>query len=152
MFPSSDYEDLFKTLNGYKIKYLIVGAYAVIYYTEPRYTKDMDVWIFPDLNDHAEVYAALKEFGAPLQAISPEDFRDKKMIYQIGVAPIRIDIKMDVEGLDFKKAWKNRKKITYGKTPVCVVGFDDLIRAKKAIGGPQDFLDIQKLRDHSRKK
>lgn len=152
MHPSSDYEDLFKTLNGYKIKYLIVGAYAVIYYTEPRYTKDLDVWIFPDLNDHEKVYAALKKFGAPLQDISPEDFGNKKMIYQIGVAPVRIDIKMDVEGLDFKKAWKNKKKITFGKTPVNVVGLNDLIVAKKAMGRPQDRLDIQKLREHSRKK
>jgi hypothetical protein len=139
-------------LNGYKIKYLIVGAYAVIYYTEPRYTKDLDIWIFPDLNDHQKVYDALKEFGAPLRDISPNDFKEKKMIYQIGVAPVRVDIKMDVEGLDFKKAWKNKKKITFGKTPVFVVGFDDLIKAKKAMGRPQDMLDIQKLQEHSRKK
>ena len=152
MHPSSDYEDLFKTLNGYKIKYLIVGAYAVIYYTEPRYTKDLDVWIFPDLNDNQKVYAALKEFGAPLQNISPDDFKNKKMIYQIGTAPVRIDIKMSVEGLNFKTAWKNRKKISYGKTPVYVVGFADLIRAKKEMGRPQDLLDIQKLRDYSPKK
>jgi hypothetical protein len=76
----------------------------------------MDVWIFPDLNDHQKVYNALKKFGAPLQDMTPEDFKERKMIYQIGVAPIRIDIKMDVEGLDFKKAWKNRKKVLYGKT------------------------------------
>lgn len=152
MLPNSDYEDLFKTLNGYKIKYLIVGAYAVIYYTEPRYTKDLDIWIFPDLNDHQKVYDSLKKFGAPLQDIFPEDFQNRKMIYQIGVAPIRIDIKMDVEGLDFKKAWKNRKKIVFGKTPVHIVGLDDLLKAKKAMGRPQDLLDIQKLREHSRKK
>ena len=152
MHQSSDYEDLFKVLNGHKVKYLIVGAYAVIYYTEPRYTKDLDVWVFPDLNDHQKIYAALKKFGAPLQDITPEDFQNKKMIYQIGVAPVRIDIKMGVEGLDFKKAWKNRKKIVYGKTPVCVVGFKDLIQAKKKMGRPQDLLDIQKLREHSTKK
>lgn len=151
MYLSSDYEDLFKTLNGYKIKYLIVGAYAVIYYTEPRYTKDIDVWVFPDLNDNQRVYDALKKFGAPLSGINPEDFKNKKMIYQIGVAPIRIDIKMDVEGLNFKKAWENRKKILFGKTPVHIVSLQDLIRSKKKMGRPQDLLDIQKLKEHSRK-
>ncbi len=38
----SDYEDLFKILNAYRIKYLVVGAYAVMYYTQPRYMKDID--------------------------------------------------------------------------------------------------------------
>lgn len=74
------------------------------------------------------------------------------MICQIGVAPIRIDIKLDVEGLDFKKAWKNRKKITFGRTPVYIVGLNDLLKAKKTMGRPQDLLDIQKLREHSQKK
>ncbi len=152
MYLSSDYEDLFKTLNGYRIKYLIVGAYAVIYYTEPRYTKDLDVWIFPDLNDNQKVYGALKKFGAPLQGMTPDDFKNKKMIYQIGVAPVRIDIKMDVEGLDFKKAWKNRKKILFGKTPVCILGLKDLIQAKEKMGRPQDLLDLQKLSEHKSKK
>ena len=152
MHLSSDYEDLFKTLNGYKIKYLIVGAYAVIYYTEPRYTKDIDVWVFPDLNDHQKVYAALKKFGAPLSGINPQDFQNKKLIYQIGIAPVRVDIKMDIEGVDFKMAWKNRKKILFGKTPVYLMGIKDLIKAKKKMGRPQDLLDIQKLLEHSRKQ
>lgn len=148
MYLSSDYEDLFKILNGYRIKYLIVGAYAVIYYTEPRYTKDLDVWIFPDLNDNQKIYDALKKFGAPLQGVTPEDFKNKKMIYQIGVAPVRIDIKMDVEGLNFKKAWQNRKRILFGKTPIYILGLKDLIQAKKKMGRPQDLLDIQKLLEH----
>ena len=63
---SSDYEDLFSTLNAYKIKYLVVGAHAVIFYSQPRFTKDMDVWIPDALNDPSRVYAALKVYGAPL--------------------------------------------------------------------------------------
>ena len=42
---SSGFEDLFKVLNANKVKYLVVGAHAVIFYTQPRFTKDMDVWI-----------------------------------------------------------------------------------------------------------
>ena len=61
----SDYEDLFKILNIEKIKYLIVGAYAVMYYSQPRYTKDIDIWIIPELNDVHQIYKTLKKFGAP---------------------------------------------------------------------------------------
>ena len=42
MDVSPDYEDLFKSLNAHKVKYLVVGAQAVIFHTEPRWTKDSE--------------------------------------------------------------------------------------------------------------
>ena len=66
----SDYEDLFKTLNACRIKYLVVGAYAVMYYAEPRFTKDIDIWVIPQMNDAGKIYEALKKFGAPLRGSS----------------------------------------------------------------------------------
>src|SRR5438874_4890926 len=42
---NSDFKDLLKVLNDYKVRYLVVGGYAVMAYTEPRYTKDLDIWI-----------------------------------------------------------------------------------------------------------
>lgn len=84
---SPDYEELFRLLNDYKVRYLVVGAYAVMFYSAPRFTKDLDLWISPDGNDPNQVHKALREFGAPLKGIRPEDFRDKTMILQIGVAP-----------------------------------------------------------------
>ena len=141
----SDYEDLFKTLNEYKIKYLVVGAYAVIHYTQPRFTKDIDVWIIPEINSCQKVYEALKKFGAPLRKIQPEDFQDKDMIFQIGVAPVRIDILTNIPGVSFESAWKNRKRIKYGKTPIYVIGKKDLIATKKKANRPLDKIDIANL-------
>ena len=149
---SQDYEDLFKILNDYKIKYLVVGAYAVIFYSEPRYTKDIDIWIYPDVNDENNVYELLKEFGVPLKGLSPDDFKDKKMIFQIGVAPVRIDIIMDLPGVEFAVAWKNRKKSLYGKTPINILGISELIQAKKKAARPQDNLDLDTLRRFGNKK
>ena len=148
---SQDYEDLFKILNACKIKYLIVGAHAVTFYTEPRFTKDIDVWIPAELNPPGKIHAALKKFGAPLQDISAEDFMDQKMILQIGVAPVRVDILMSVPGVSIAQAWKNKKRGRYGKTKVFVLGLTDLIRAKRAAGRPQDKLDLKKLLARKRK-
>lgn len=147
-----DYEDLFKILNTYKIKYLVVGAHAVIYYSEPRYTKDIDVWILPDLNDEEIVYEALKDFGAPLKDISPEDFTDKRMILQIGVAPIRIDIMVSIPGVNAETAWKNRKRTRYGKTSINVLGMSELIQAKRKAGRMQDKLDLEILLDRAKRR
>jgi hypothetical protein len=141
----SDYEDLFKILNAEMIRYLVVGAYAVMYYSQPRYTKDIDVWIIPELNDVNKIYAALKKFGAPLRGVKPEDFNDKGMILQIGVAPVRIDILLNISGISPARAWKNKKRIRYGQTLVYTLAKDDLIAAKKRVGRPQDQLDIENL-------
>lgn len=145
MEVSRDYEDLFKVLNAYKLKYLVVGGYAVIYHSEPRFTKDMDVWLSPNANGADDIYSALKEFGAPLKGFQPDDFLDKKLIYQIGVPPVRIDIMMSVPGLEFTSAWRNRRREKYGRTPIYLLGLDDLIHAKRSAGRPQDLIDLKKL-------
>ena len=142
---SQDYRDLFKVLNKHKVKYLIVGAYAVIYYTEPRFTKDMDIWVKADIKNANRLYNALKEFGAPLKAISPEDFTDNRLIYQIGVAPIRIDIIAGLSGISFDVAWENRVKSKYGDIVINVVGIKELIKLKKTTKRKQDLLDLDEL-------
>ena len=143
--PSSDYEDLFSALNAYKIKYLVVGAHAVMFYTEPRFTKDLDVWIPAALNDPHRVYDALKAFGAPLKRLSPEDFQDPTVFLQIGVAPVRVDILSNLSGVSAETAWKHRRRSRYGKAAIHVLGFEELIKAKQAAGRPQDKLDLAKL-------
>ncbi len=152
MKVNSDYEDLFKTLNDYNIRYLVVGGYAVMYHTEPRYTKDIDVWVIPEMNVADKVYEALKEFGAPLTGMSAGDFEDKKMIFQMGVAPVRIDVMVDLPGVSFELAWKNRKKVKYGKTSINVLGVAELVKAKKIANRTQDKLDLEKLLDRRRRK
>ena len=131
---SQDFEELFRILNAYKIKYLVVGAYAVIYYTEPRFTKDVDIWIIPDLNDPKKVYNALKQFGAPLRNVRPDNFLDRTMILHIGIAPIRVDILMDVPGVTYQKAWRNRKRTRYGRTYISLLGMEELIQVKRRTG------------------
>ncbi len=143
----SDYEDLFKTLNAYRIKYLVIGAYAVMYYAKPRYTKDIDIWIMPEINDIDKIYEALKKFGAPLKGIKPENFTDRQMILQIGIAPVRIDILLKVPGISFPSAWRRKKRIRYGQTPIYILGKKDLIATKKEAGRPQDKIDLEYLKD-----
>ena len=142
---SRDYEYLFRVLNAHRIKYLVVGAHAVIYYTKPRFTKDIDIWIPPELNDPKKVYDALKNYGAPLKGISPKDFADRELIYQIGIAPVRVDIMMGIEGVSAMNAWQKRKKDRYGRTSISILSKEDLIKAKRKAGRPDDLLDLKRL-------
>ncbi|MBI5555604.1 MAG: nucleotidyltransferase [Elusimicrobia bacterium] len=136
-----------KILNKHGVKYLIVGAYAVIYYTEPRYTKDFDIWIKPDKENSPRIYEALKEFGAPLKNITATDFTDKKLFYQIGVAPVRIDIIMNIANLDFEIAWKHKVQTTFEGIKINIIGIQELLKAKKKASRHHlDLADIETLK------
>ena len=140
-----DYKDLLKLLNRHKAQYLIVGAYAVIYYAEPRYTKDMDIWVNPRIDNAQRVWKALKEFGAPLKGIEPEDFSKKTMVYQVGVAPVRVDIIMGIAGIEFAAAWERRSISSFEGVKVNIIGINELIKNKKASKRKQDKVDLDIL-------
>ncbi|HFE63687.1 MAG TPA: hypothetical protein ENK14_04625 [Caldithrix sp.] len=143
---NSDLIDLLRLLNENQVKYLIVGAYAVIYYAEPRYTKDLDIWVEPSKKNAQKLWKALAEFGAPLENVTIADFQNPEIVFQIGVEPNRIDILMGIEGLTFKTAWKRRLKIQFDSVKVSILSIDDLITSKIMAGRLQDKLDLKYLK------
>jgi hypothetical protein len=124
---------------------LIIGGYAVIKYTEPRYTKDIDLWIRANSENAKAVYKALSEFGAPLEELSAEDFAHEGFFYQMGVAPVRVDILMSITALDFGEAWSHRVEVDFEGIPTFFISRKDLIISKKATGRPQDLIDVELL-------
>jgi hypothetical protein len=105
---NSNFEDLLRLFNANRVEYLIVGGYAVMLYTEPRYTKDLDIWITATSENSTKVYAALAAFGAPLAGLTADDFAHEGFFYQLGQPPLRIDILMSIEGVTFDEAWPHR--------------------------------------------
>jgi hypothetical protein len=152
MDVNPDYKDLLRELNDRGVKYVVIGSHALIYYTEPRFTKDLDVWVEPSPENAQRVFEALKAFGAPLHGICLEDFADPTTIYQVGVAPRRIDIVMGVSGVEFPTAWQNKKQVCYGDIRINILSIEDLLKNKKASGRPQDLADyalLQKALKHA---
>jgi len=141
----SDFEELLSIFNGHEIKYLIVGGHAVMLYTEPRYTKDLDLWVEPSEENAGKVFRALAAFGAPLTGLAPNDFAQEGFFYQIGVPPVRVDILMSVTGLDFAGAWLNRNQATIGNQKAWFIGRADLLRNKRASGRHIDLHDAELL-------
>jgi len=145
MSHNPDFRDLFNEFCDAAVEYLVVGAHAVIYHAVPRYTKDLDIWVNPTADNADRVWAALSRFGAPLQDVTPTDFAQPTLVYQLGIEPNRIDIIMSIGGLDFAEAWQNRVESTYEGVPIHIIGKADLIAAKRQAGRPQDLLDIDQL-------
>ena len=145
MSANQDFKDLFNILNAEKVEYLIVGAHAVIYYTEPRYTKDLDILVKPTIENAHKVWRALQRFGAPLQGVTIGDFTDPQIIYQIGIEPNRIDILMSIAGVEINSVFENHVTTNYDGIPIRIINKAELIKAKKAAGRLQDQLDLEHL-------
>ena len=127
---------------------MIVGGFAVMKYGEPRYTKDLDVWVYNSAQNSLRLVKALKKFGAPIEhdRITPGTFTEKQVVYQIGVAPVRIDILTEISGVEFSSAWKKRVASTFFGVPVHFISIDDLMANKQALGRSTDLKDLKQAR------
>ena len=143
---NQDFRDLLLAFNEESVRYLIVGGYALIKYTEPRYTKDLDIWVSPDPENASNVFRALGKYGAPISAMSPADFMREGFFFTMGIAPSRIDILFDLTGLIFDQAWERRVAARIGNVDTNFLSRIDLIINKEAVGRKQDLADVEKLR------
>lgn len=137
-----DFEDLLELLERFEVRYLIIGGLAFIYHAKPRFTKDMDLWVGPDPENIARANRALAAFGSPylLEAGRPDE------VVQLGVAPNRIDLLQDPDGLDFDQAWSRRVEGRYGRAKVNWIDLDSLIEIKSRIDDPRHQEDARVLR------
>jgi predicted nucleotidyltransferase len=142
---NEDYKDMLQCLLDEKVKFLLVGAYAVAVYGYPRATKDIDVFVHAVPDNASNLMKALARFGAPLTDISAADFSTEGIVFQIGNSPRRIDILTRISGVDFERAYANHKIVTVEGIGVPVISLADLIANKRATGRMQDLADIEKL-------
>lgn len=145
MSVNPDFRDLFAALNDAKARYLLVGGYAVAFHAQPRFTKDLDIWVQPSMENAEYIFLALQSFGAPLTNISPADLAKPGLIFQIGIPPNRIDIITSIAGVDFEDAWLAKQDTHYGDQRIYVIGREHLIRNKRTVGRPQDLIDAEVL-------
>jgi len=138
-----DFEDILELLGKHKVRYLIIGGLAFIYHAKPRYTKDMDLWIDPAPENIKQANRALAEFGSPYTLT----FENVNEILQLGVAPDRIDLIMNVTGATFETAWRNRIRGRYGEAKANWIDLDSLIRIKSRINNPRHQEDVRVLRE-----
>jgi hypothetical protein len=136
--------------NAHRVKYLIVGGYAVSFHAQPRATKDLGLLIKPNAENAKAVYAALAKFGAPLEGLTPEDFSERGKFFRIGREPVAVDILPEIDGVDFDRAWEKRVEGVIDAATGLTAYFiseSDLMAAKIAAGRPQDIADVAALRN-----
>jgi hypothetical protein len=140
-----DFRDLIAEFNAHGVEYMIVGAHALAAHGLVRATKDLDIWVRPDLSNAPRVLRALQAFGAPLHDLTAEDFTRPGLVFQIGVDPVRVDVVTSVTGVEFTEAWASRFQTRFADQPAAVLSRDHLMQNKRASGRKQDLADLDWL-------
>ncbi len=143
---NSDFKDLLRIFAEEGVEYLVVGAYAVIQYTQPRYTKDLDLWVKPSRENAKRIARAFNRFGLPLVEVTEQDFAEDGLQYAIGMPPSQIDFLTSLPGADFPSAWEARVEGMSDGLLIPFLGIPHLIAAKTLAGRPQDLADLDELR------
>jgi len=142
---NSDFKDILSAFIAEAVEFLLVGAYALAAHGIPRSTGDIDLWVHCSSDNAGRVLSALARFGAPMAGISCQDFESPGIVFQIGVAPNRVDILTGIDGVHFEDAWSHRLEIDIEGMAVPVIGREHLIRNKRATGRPRDRVDAEAL-------
>lgn len=140
-----DFEEFLRLLEEHRVDYMIVGGYAVAFHGFPRFTKDMDVFFEPSEANIARLRSALVGFGFQEDDVPCDLFIAKGNVLTFGVAPVRVDLVSDIDGVTYAEARPNAVRGKYGRTEVTFIGRDDLIRNKRATPRAKDKADVEEL-------
>jgi predicted nucleotidyltransferase len=154
---STDIAEFITLLSEYKVRYVIVGGEAVIYYGHVRLTGDIDFFYEAENSNANKLYNALNKFwGGSIPGISsPDDFTIYGNIIQFGVTPNRIDLINKISGIEFKDAWASKIEdsieINNKHYPLYFISLQLLIKNKEAVRRNKDLDDLDFLKEVNKK-
>lgn len=140
-----DFKEFLQLLNSKKIKYLVIGGYAVAFYGYPRATGDLDIWIAISKENARRLVETLKEFGFNVPQLQEEIFLEKRKVVRMGNPPLRIEVLTFIDGVEFSKCYRKRQAVTIDGIKVNFISLQDLKKNKEASARHRDLDDIEHL-------
>lgn len=140
-----DFNELLESFNAHEVEYLIVGGYALALHGAPRYTGDLDLLVNRSPANVKKLLQALDDFGFGSVGLKDEDFLEEGRVVQLGVPPVRVDILTSLSGVSWDDAWNGKIESTYGGVRVVVIGREEFLKNKRALGRTRDLADIEAL-------
>lgn len=132
-------------LNSHNVEYVVVGGHAVAFHGYPRFTGDIDFLIRTTPDNVSRVLKVLDVFGFGNLGVVERDLLERGRVLQLGHPPNRIDVLTSISGVDFDSAWEQRVQTLMDDQPVALLGWNELIRNKRAAGRQKDLADLEKL-------
>ena len=142
---NKDYKEMLQLLLEEQVNFILVGAYALSAHGYPRATGDIDIWVKADEANSKKIYQALARFGAPLEQINENGFAGEGIIFQIGVAPRRIDIITQIDGVTYDEADEDKIVVEVEELKLPIISLSKLIKNKMSTGREKDKLDAKFL-------
>ena len=146
----ADFKELLRLMNQNQVKYLVVGGYAVMKYTEPFYTKDIDIWIDATPENAKRTWQSLVQFGAPLADLTIHDLTQDHIVFQFGMAPVRVDVMTTIDAVTFEDAWNHRVQTHLGGISISIISLQDLMKNKEAANRDSDKIHLVRLRQYGK--
>ncbi|RLA40576.1 MAG: hypothetical protein DRR42_25710 [Gammaproteobacteria bacterium] len=140
-----DFKEFIELLNKNDVKYLVVGGYALAFHGHPRFTKDIDFWVWVDKKNAEKIMKTLRDFGFSSLDIKEEDFLKPDYVVQLGQPPARIDLLTSVTGLEFEECYASRVHVELQDIEIDFIDLENFKKNKKAVGRHQDLADLENL-------
>jgi predicted nucleotidyltransferase len=142
-----DFREFLECLAGRDVRYLVVGGYAVAAHGHPRYTGDLDLWVWTAPENAESLLTALGDFGFGSLGLVANDFTEPGRVVQLGYPPVRIDLLTSIDGVEFERCFDRRVEVVVDGLTVPFISLDDLRRNKASSGRPQDLADLAALEE-----
>lgn len=140
-----DFKEFLKLLNSNKVKYILVGGWAVGFYGYSRFTADLDIFMGISEENVSSMKSALTEFGVP--DFDRSMLTTKGNVFRIGRAPLRIEVINEISGVNFEDAFSNREFFELeDQLHIPIISVDDLFKNKSSTGRAKDKADLEELR------
>jgi len=140
-----DFKEFLKLLNAHTVEYLLIGGYAVGFHGYPRTTADLDVWVAMSMDNATKLVNVFHEFGMLSDEIKPELFLNPGDIVRMGIAPVRIEVLNNIDGVEFNDCLSHSSSVNIDGVTVKLISLADLRRNKLASGRHKDLDDLEHL-------
>lgn len=146
---NQDFREFVEFLNSREAEFLVIGAHAMAIYGYSRFTGDLDIWIRSTPGNLERVRLAIADFGLKVEAEGSGSWLGANEVFQMGVAPYRIDVLRSISGVSFDEAWESRVTQSFGGQEVGFLSKSLLIENKRASGRAKDLADVEELEARS---
>lgn len=142
---AADFSDFLKLCLRHKVRFLVVGGYAVVHHSRPRYTGDLDIWVDASQENAERIVTVLQEFGFPPHTVSTRMITEQREIIRMGFEPMRLELFTRIPAVEFDECFERREIVKIGRMAVPFIGLEDLKTNKRASGRPKDMQDLEEL-------
>jgi len=129
-----DWKEFLQLLNSRGAEYVVVGAFALAFHSDPRFTRDLDILIRRTPDNADRVIETLEAFGFASLAITSEDLLSEGKVIQLGIRPNRIDLLNSLTGVDAESIWQKRTPGDLAGAPVHYIDLESFRVNKLAAG------------------